>query len=164
MSNTRNVSSISLAQPGCGTRYDNYAGSSGLSISHRQKTKPRLSARDYGCKFSIATLSAVTKLPGCELQAATRSTANIAFARQIAMYLAHTKFGITYSDVGAFFRRDRSTVAHACQLVEDRRDDTEFDDHLNRMEVLIDLAMPASLANRQSLASTRTGTRYGGVA
>lgn len=113
--------------------------------------------RDYGCRLSIATLSAVTKQSRHELQALTRSSADVAFARQIAMYLAHTKFGIPYSDVGDYFRRDRTTVAHACQLVEDRRDDKGFDDHLVRMECLMDAALPQTLVIQQLLVQKSAG-------
>ncbi len=73
------------------------------------------------------------------------------------MYLAHTKFGIPYADVAAYFKRDRTTVAHACQLVEDKRDEVEFDTHLSRMETLIDAAIPASPAIQQSLADLSFG-------
>jgi hypothetical protein len=113
--------------------------------------------RDYGCRLSIATLSAVTKQSKHQLQARTRCSADVAFARQIAMYLAHTKFGISYVDVGDYFHRDRTTVAHACQLVEDRRDDREFDDHLTRMECLMDAALPQTAAIQRLLFQKTTG-------
>ena len=107
------------------------------------------SLSEYGCRLSIATLSAVTKTDQSELQGVSRSTAAIALARQTAMYLAHTKFGITYSEVGAYFNRDRSTVAHACRLIEDRRDNEEFDDSLCRMENLVDAALRGSFIVQQ---------------
>ena len=47
--------------------------------------------------------------------------------RQIGMYVAHTAFGLAMREVAAGFARDRTTVMHACHLVEDMRDDTEFD-------------------------------------
>ena len=43
------------------------------------------------------------------------------------MYLAHTSYGLNLSEVGRLFERDRTTVAHACGVVEDRRDDPIFD-------------------------------------
>lgn len=48
-------------------------------------------------------------------------------ARQIAMYLAHVIGGVTLTEIGRLFRRDRTTVAHACHVTEDRRDDHQFD-------------------------------------
>lgn len=62
-----------------------------------------------------------------ELHLPKRGRASIALARQTAMYLAHTSFSLTYADVGVLFERDRTTVAHACNVIEDRRDNPSFD-------------------------------------
>jgi chromosomal replication initiation ATPase DnaA len=35
--------------------------------------------------------------------------------------------GLSMSEVGRGFGRDRTTVLHACHLIEDMRDDEEFD-------------------------------------
>jgi chromosomal replication initiation ATPase DnaA len=43
------------------------------------------------------------------------------------MYVAHVVLRLTMAEVGQGFGRDRSTVQHACHLVEDMRDDAEFD-------------------------------------
>ena len=61
------------------------------------------------------------------LRAATRGPAHVALARQAAMYLCHTALGYSLTSVGRLFERDRTTVSHACRLVEDRRDDKAFD-------------------------------------
>jgi chromosomal replication initiation ATPase DnaA len=70
------------------------------------------------------------------LRAASRGSADIAFARQSAMYLAHIVLGMSYSAIGKRFGRDRTTAAHACQTVEDWRDDSAIDIRLDLMEVL----------------------------
>ena len=62
--------------------------------------------------------------------------AEIAAGRQLAMYLAHVMLGLRYSEIGRLFRRDRTTAAHACQLVEDRRDDPAIDRLLQTLEEL----------------------------
>jgi len=62
-----------------------------------------------------------------ELEAPLRGSQRMAFARQIAMYLAHVSFGLSFDAVGRAFGRDRTTVAHACRVVEDGRDDIWFD-------------------------------------
>ena len=77
------------------------------------------------CVFAVA--------PG-DLQVTTRGRAHVALARQTAMYLAHIAFGLTLTDVGLLFERDRTTVAHACALIEDRRDDPRFDRVLELLE------------------------------
>jgi hypothetical protein len=57
-----------------------------------------------------------------------------AFARQIAMYLAHVGLGISMAEIGRAFGRDRTTVVHACHVIEDRRDDARFDRVLDHLE------------------------------
>ena len=47
--------------------------------------------------------------------------------RQIAMYVCHVVLRLSLSDIGHCFGRDRTTVSHACNVVEDRRDDAAFD-------------------------------------
>lgn len=69
-----------------------------------------------------------------DLAAPTRRSARSAFARQVAMYLAHVACGLSLTDVGLLFRRDRTTVAHACTVVEDRRDEASVDLLLDRLE------------------------------
>jgi chromosomal replication initiation ATPase DnaA len=54
--------------------------------------------------------------------------------RQTAMYLAHVAFGLTYTQIGQLFSRDRTTVAHACSAVEERRDDPVIDRALTTLE------------------------------
>jgi chromosomal replication initiation ATPase DnaA len=58
---------------------------------------------------------------------ASRCRAEVALARQLAMYLMHVCLQRQYAEVGRFFGRDRTTVWHACALIEDRREDTRFD-------------------------------------
>jgi chromosomal replication initiation ATPase DnaA len=73
---------------------------------------------------------------GCEeaLLSEARGSPQVAFARQVAMYLTHVAFGMSLQRVGFAFARDRSTVAYACHLVEDRRDDAAFDTMLDQLE------------------------------
>jgi chromosomal replication initiation ATPase DnaA len=69
-----------------------------------------------------------------DLRAPTRGSPRAAFARQVAMYLAHVTFGATLTEIGILFERDRTTVAHACGVVEDRRDDPDLDCKLDNLE------------------------------
>lgn len=77
------------------------------------------------------------QVPLRELRARTRRRAPIAFARQVAMYLSHVAYGLTLTEVGILFMRDRTTVAHACGIVEDRRDDPMFDIFLDHLEISV---------------------------
>jgi len=81
-----------------------------------------------------------------DLHRLSRGRAKVALARQVAMYLAHVACGLTLTDTGRLFGRDRTTVAHACGVIEDRRDDPLFDRSLD----LLEWAVPA-LAARPSL-------------
>ena len=86
--------------------------------------------------------SAVAQVFGirhAELFRATRGKAPVALARQVAMYLAHVACGLSLTDTGRLFGRDRTTVAHACGVIEDRRDDPLFDRALD----LLEWAVPA---------------------
>lgn len=94
-----------------------------------------------------AAIAAAFAVPVQELRMATRGAASIAFARQSAMYLAHVALGLSYSDVGRIFERDRTTAAHACRLVEERREDPWLDAMLDALEqALVPSRMTASRA------------------
>lgn len=69
-----------------------------------------------------------------ELTAPTRARSDVAFARQVAMYLTHVVYQLAYHEVAEAFGRDRTTVAYACAVVEDARDDPEFDERLDKLE------------------------------
>jgi|GEM_PF-2425006 len=69
-----------------------------------------------------------------ELEAATRRKAPVALARQAAMYLVHVTLGMNLTHVGRAFGRDRSTASHACQHIEELRDDPQFDRLLECLE------------------------------
>jgi len=47
--------------------------------------------------------------------------------RQVAMYVCHVAYSMPMGEVAEAFGRDRSTVGHACRMVEDRRDDRAYD-------------------------------------
>ncbi|MFB9951388.1 helix-turn-helix domain-containing protein [Rhizobium puerariae] len=57
--------------------------------------------------------------------------------RQIAMYVCHVALRISMSDIGDAFGRDRTTVSHACHVVEDRRDDPAFDEFVGAVERIV---------------------------
>jgi chromosomal replication initiation ATPase DnaA len=83
-----------------------------------------------------------------DLRAATRRSAQAAFARQVAMYLAHVVCGLSLTEVGLIFGRDRTTVAHACELIEDRRDEPELDARLEHLERAVVCLVDAASTRR----------------
>ena len=56
-------------------------------------------------------------------------------ARHIAMYLLRAGLGMSLSRVARAFGRDRSTVSYACQVIEDLRDDSDFDIWIEQLSV-----------------------------
>lgn len=83
------------------------------------------------------TVAAVFAVPQEALRCKTRGCAKVAFARQVAMYLAHVSCSITLTQVGQIFERDRTTVAHACRTIEDCRDDPNFDLVLDLLDCIV---------------------------
>jgi hypothetical protein len=79
-------------------------------------------ARDFGLDMAA-------------LFAPTRGAPRAAFARQVAMYLAHTGFALSFDTISQVFGRDRTTVSHACHVVEDGRDDIWLDCRMEALEL-----------------------------
>lgn len=70
--------------------------------------------------------------------------------RQVAMYVCHVVLRLSLSDIGAAFGRDRTTVGHACNVVEDRRDDAAFDAFVSAIErVVLSVFGPAGLGSHE---------------
>lgn len=70
-----------------------------------------------------------------------RGGVEIAFARQLAMYLAHVACGMNFTEAGALYDRHAKTAAHGCRVVEDRRDDPAFDRIVALLERTVRLAL-----------------------
>ena len=86
------------------------------------------------CEAMQDVLAACFSVSGRELRAQGRARSEICRVRQIGMYVAHVIAGLSMLEVGCGFQRDRSTVAHACHLVEDLRDDPEFERVIQMIE------------------------------
>ena len=89
------------------------------------------------CGFIQHAVAMAHRVELQELKSTSRRKAPIAFARQVAMYLAHVSCGFTLTEVGRCFGRDRTTVAHACRLVEDERDREDVDLALDYLEAAL---------------------------
>jgi chromosomal replication initiation ATPase DnaA len=90
--------------------------------------------RDRAGWCVIRFVAAARSVPTGQLLLPSRGEAEVAQARQLAMYLMDVVLGRVYLDVGRFFGRDRTTVSYACALIEDLRDDPEFDAEVSRLE------------------------------
>jgi chromosomal replication initiation ATPase DnaA len=90
--------------------------------------------RDRAAAAILALVSRHRAVPPPLLLHRSRGDAPVAEARQLAMYLTHVVLRRTYVEVGSFFGRDRTTVAHACARIEDLRDLPEVEAELARLE------------------------------
>lgn len=90
------------------------------------------------CVIAAQLASSASGVPVKTIASTCRdATRRVSGARQVAMYLAHTVAGLPLARVAEHFGRDRTTAAYACRLVEDRRDDQEFDARLGVLEDLM---------------------------
>jgi hypothetical protein len=120
----------------CGARATSQFNPSSRPRDKIQGRRPRTEALSK-CAFVGNVVAKAHRIDANVLHCASRCQAPVAYARQIAMYLAHVSCGLTLTEVGRGFGRDRTTVAHACKLVEDRRDAPETDLALDYLEAAI---------------------------
>lgn len=97
------------------------------------------------CECVIDIVAALFNVSGKELRRPGRSSTAISRVRQIGMYVAHVVLRLTMAEVGRGFSRDRTTVQHACHLIEDLREDAEFD----RILSLTERVTAAAFRNRE---------------
>lgn len=109
-------------------------GSGGNALVNRAAASPANTTQRRAIEYAVHQVFGIA---APELGRSTRGEARVALARQIAMYLAHVGYGYSLTEVGRLFARDRTTVAHACCVVEDRRDDPVFDRTLELLECAV---------------------------
>ena len=79
------------------------------------------------CEAMTDIAAALFSVSSQELRRTGRTNMDVTRVRQIAMYVTHVVLGVSMAEVGRGFGRDRTTVLHACHLIEDLRDDAEFE-------------------------------------
>lgn len=84
--------------------------------------------------FISRVIASVYEIDLAHLLAPRRGTVTIALARQFAPYLAHVGCGLTLTEVGRQLGRDRTTVAHAFEVLEERPEDESFDQMIELLE------------------------------
>lgn len=92
------------------------------------------------CDGVIDLMAALFSVSGRQLRSPKRHGRSVSRVRQVGMYIAHTTLGLRMAAVAAGFGRDKSTVMYACHLVEDMRDDIEFDRIVGRAERVVCVA------------------------
>lgn len=89
------------------------------------------------CRVAEHLVAAAYETDVAAIRSMTRGPARAAYARQAAMYLLRVGLGLPNSEIGAYFQRDRTTVAHACARIEDSRDDAKLDQTLDCLEATL---------------------------
>ena len=93
------------------------------------------------CDGLIDILSAYFNVSGRQIRSPKRHNLDVARVRQIGMYVANVVLGINMTMIGQGFGRNKSTVIHACHLIEDMRDDDEFDRLVAKLEAITHAAL-----------------------
>ena len=96
----------------------------------------------------LAVLSLVSQFSGQAhatqadyLTRPSRGSRHLSRARQKMQYLAHVGFGLSFTQIGAAMQRDRTSIAHACQQIEDLRDCPIVDKALFFSEIALQMMM-----------------------
>ena len=119
------------------SRPDKVERSLPFGISRFEPVVGGLSTR-AGIRIVIETaVACVFEIDAELLRQPTRGQARVAAARQVAMYVAHVGYGFSLTEVGDLFERDRTTVAHACRVIELRRDQPGFDQGVELLELIV---------------------------
>lgn len=104
------------------------------------------------CDGLIDIISAYFNVSGRDIRSPKRHNLDVARVGQIGMYIANVVLGINMTMIGQGFGRNKSTVIHACHLIEDMRDDEEFDFLIARLEAITNAAFKFTLAESESEA------------
>lgn len=118
--------------------------------------RSRFQRRDdeAAARLAAGAASYALGVPETSILGEARGSSETAFARHVAMYLCHVGFELSLTRVAQAFGRDRSTVAHACHVIEDRREEPQFDLWIGSLESMLRTAPTPS-----ALAATWEGVR-----
>lgn len=100
--------------------------------------RPAGRRRDPEAARVLGLVADACGVPAVLLLHPSRCSAEVAEARQLAMYLMHVILQRTYLEIGTYFRRDRTTVSHACACIEEDRDRQDFDAFVAGLEARLE--------------------------
>ncbi len=100
----------------------------------RHSDPARLANQAHQISIVIGAVSLEFGLTELDITRPRKQSPHLRFARQVAMYLSHVVYELNHTHVANLFNKDRSTVSHACKVVEESRDDAVFDMKLIRLE------------------------------
>jgi chromosomal replication initiation ATPase DnaA len=94
----------------------------------------------------VRLVAFATQVPVDLIHGPERGVVEVSRARQLSMYLLHTRLSLSFVEIARYFRRDRTTVAKACATIEDLREIPERDDFVGDLEAMLELALSMAAA------------------
>jgi len=105
----------------------------GKAVENRE-SRLRQAHQDGTRRMLVSLVGSALAVDGERLCGPGRGTAAEAHARQVALYIAHTTLGLSFTEAGRLFGRDRTTAAHACRRVEEQREIGQVDEFVDCLE------------------------------
>ncbi|MBE8220271.1 MAG: hypothetical protein HAW65_03070 [Alphaproteobacteria bacterium] len=78
-------------------------------------------------RLTLGLVSNIYNAEAAYILGASRGRKKLSTSRHVLHYLAHICFGVNYTALAAYTNRDRTSIAHACERVEDMRDNPQMD-------------------------------------
>jgi len=103
-------------------------------FAENRASRLRRAEADGTKRMLVSLVGSALAIDGDRLCSAGRGTAAEAYARQVAVYIAHTTLGLSYTEAGRLFGRDRTTAAHACRRIEEEREIERIDQLVDCLE------------------------------
>lgn len=104
-------------------------------LSARSRFRLERLRRDALAYALVERVARLRRVSLRELLQGKRGSENAALTRQVAMYLVHVLLSRPQDAVALLFDRERSTVSHACAVIEQLRDtDVALDADIGRIE------------------------------
>ncbi|MEM1364547.1 MAG: helix-turn-helix domain-containing protein [Pseudomonadota bacterium] len=123
--------------------------SSSANTQPDQISQPMQTAQ---CEHVMRVVASYFGLPIVDILAPSRGKQKVAFARQLAMYLAHTHYQLPMPLIARTMGRDRSTIGFGCRKIEDMRDDLRTDTIVSCLELLLSNGdLPINLPANQTV-------------
>jgi chromosomal replication initiation ATPase DnaA len=103
-------------------------------VSNGDRVLARLERQDAVAASTVREIATTFGIPVAELLHRDRRQQQVVLARQVLMYLLNVTHQRNMRRIGALLGRDRTTVAHACAAIEDKRDEPDFDALVDTIE------------------------------
>lgn len=114
-------------------------------FGQRHKPMSREALRQYAqYNLVLSYMASAHRTKPEFLLAASRGSKHLSDARHMTNYLAHVVFGMNFTDISKMALRDRTSIAHGCNRIEDLRDLPHYDRALHFAELALQEFFAAS--------------------